>query len=121
LTETTDPAASPGLDGQCVSFVKALAHSTSNHWVQGVNVVSSGGSVPIGTAIATFRSDGSYDGHAAFLADYVRDKGTGTVIGLELYDENWCESWLVGAHTMKVTGSGTIGDAGAYFVAKASF
>lgn len=118
-TETNDPNNTSGYEGQCVSFVKALAHSTSNRWVQGDNVVASGGSIPIGTAIATF-SGGRYSGHAAFLAGYVRDSGTGAIIGLELYDENWCSPLLVGAHTLRVTGSGSISDASSYYVAKAS-
>jgi len=69
--------------GECVSLVKrnipALSNRTTRSWIEGQNVIETlknGGTIMVGTAIATFRN-GHFEsghGHAAFFAGYTKDK-----------------------------------------------
>lgn len=68
--------------GGCVSLLKhhisGLQNRTTGTWIEGRNVIEtirSGGTIPIGTAIATFRNGRfeSGNGHAAFFAGWRND------------------------------------------------
>lgn len=106
--------------GQCVSFVKALSHSTKSaggDWIRGRNVVSSGNVEP-GTVIATF-SDGKYintpgKSHAAIFREYIHDSN-GNIIGFRVWDQNYVKERIVGRHDIK-SGTGYTGNAANYYV-----
>jgi len=58
----TDPPKSVG-DGQCVAFVKAASGAPeTKRWTKGAPVKANPG-LTVGTAIATFDSDGTYGNH----------------------------------------------------------
>jgi len=81
--------------GGCVSLVKhyipELQNRTTASWIEGRNVIEtikSGGSIMIGTAIATFRNGRfeSGNGHAAFFAGSFKDPKEGIrIIVVEQY------------------------------------
>jgi hypothetical protein len=108
--------------GQCATLAKQLSADAIPRipWQRGDNVMTSG-SVPIGTAIATFSSAGSYDnGHSGYFGGYVYDSATGLPNGFIMYDENWTYEGLVGSHTLKTSGSTYLSNAGSYYVATAT-
>ena len=70
---------------QCVAFVKSMTgvHKQTGLWIQGGSVNNT--NIPIGIVIATFGSDGKYDGrHTAIV---VGKDGYGKWI--EVIDQNW--------------------------------
>jgi hypothetical protein len=104
--------------GQCATLVKRLGRS-SIPWQRGDNVIASR-SVPVGTAIATFGSDGRYDnGHSGFFGGYTYDPATGLPNGFTMYDENWTREGLAGSHVLKIGGS-YLSNANSYYIVKAS-
>lgn len=106
-----------GYQGECVSLVKAVTknNSTTSQWTRGVNVVANGG-VGAGAAIATFfGSNGTYYGHAAIFAGYIRD-AAGAITGIRVYDQNW-NARAVAFHSISRSGTtGTVSDADSYHV-----
>lgn len=80
--------------GQCVSLVKhfipGLQNRSTSSWIEGDNVVDTlrnGGSIPIGTAIATFRNGRfiSGSGHACFYAGFSNTAGNLRIIVVDQY------------------------------------
>lgn len=119
--------------GECVSFVKSVAHSTlgTSKWIRGRNVLSSVQNKPIdrGAAIATFKSDGTYDSwgttgknHVAIFDRYYYENGV--LKGIVVWDQNYvygcinCGQGLIGYHVIPTTNSGTGAptDAASYYV-----
>lgn len=116
--------------GQCVSFVKNVAHNSvvTNSWRSGANVVRSVQPLPSpinrGLAIVKFNSDGTYDccgsGHVAIFDKYYYENGV--VKGIWVWDQNYvygcafpCTSGLVGHHMISITNTGSTADAAAYY------
>ncbi len=126
FTRVNNPENTNGLNGECVSLVRALAERPMPHtgsWRKGLNVVASG-NIAIGTAMATF-SGSTYSGHTAFFNGYVRDaKGKITHIGFMDSNSAGCSTsggvlicdHLVRRHTFPVTGKGGTTDASSYYV-----
>ncbi|MFI5298568.1 MAG: BPSL0067 family protein [Polyangiales bacterium] len=104
--------------GQCPDLVKSLSGRTgaTTTWTRGVRVVSNCGSIPIGTAVATFTGSGAMystggSDHSAFVCGC-------SSTSITLCDENFAipEDGLVRRHTLPVNGKGNYNDAGAYYV-----
>lgn len=98
-------------DGQCVSFVKAVSKTPNiptSKWTKGRNAVTNRDSIPAGTIIATFNSYGKYSGHCAIF-------GNPSSTGINVWDQNFIYSKVVGRHCIPYSGSGT-NDADNYFV-----
>lgn len=70
-------------NGQCVSFVKALANftKTTGNWKQGAKVNPWSNNFPVGTVIASFKN-GSYSGHTGIYMGIKDGK-------LWILDQNW--------------------------------
>jgi hypothetical protein len=102
--------------GQCVSFVKAVTHSTATTglWTKGANVVKNG-NVQRGEAIAVFYgSYGSYNnanGHAAIFDRYTYSGGT--ITGFYAWDQNWNDP-VVRRHHFSTAAGGGKDDANSY-------
>lgn len=112
--------------GECVSFVKAVSgtdHVTAfyrengPHWYAGPSVIAANGnvvsSISPGAAIATFDSNGLYDGgHAVIVLRRVDDNT------IEVADQNFItgayDAMVVGKHLLTITGSGTVSDLSEY-------
>lgn len=107
-----------GYCGQCVSFVKVMAESSTGtwQWSRGARVLD--GNVQRGTIIATFGSDGKYRSgtdHVAVFWGY-------TSQGIFVIDQNWVLQWsynngvgVVGAHEI-TWGQSMTQQAGNYYV-----
>jgi hypothetical protein len=98
-------------DGQCVSFVKAVSKTPNiptSKWTKGRNAVTNRYSIPAGTIIATFNSYGKYSGHCAIF-------GNPSSTGINVWDQNYIYSKVVGRHCIAYSGSGT-SDADNYYV-----
>ncbi len=123
------------LYGECVSFVKSVAHNnvvTANGgWMWGRNVIKSVQTQPIarGTAIATFMSNGNYDSdgtvtgnnHVAIFDRY--NYVNGVLKGIMVWDQNYvygcvypCGKGLIGYHEIPIANTGKMTDAAAYYV-----
>ena len=114
-TNDTETADNNGyLWGECVSLVKAVAHSNAvtSQWRPGNNVFKG---IPSGTIIATFPG-GRYSGHTAVFLRYVRSS-SGKVIGIRVADENW-GARKVRRHVISKGGSG-VSNASNYRVVQA--
>lgn len=101
--------------GQCVSMVKSLSGRTgaTTGWSKGQSVTANCGSLQPGTAVATFfGANGTYSGHAGFLASC-------TSTQIVLWDQNYSYDGTIRKHTISKTGTNTVGDAGAYYVINA--
>jgi len=98
--------------GECVSAVKALSGSNvvTANWIKG-SQVTSGGVAP-GTAIATFSGE-SYYGHTAIFKGYIYSGYT--IIGIEVWDQNWRYDGLFMKHIINCYGSG-VSNANNYYV-----
>ncbi len=101
--------------GWCVDFVMMAAgrkNDTTSHWKKGAQVVST--TVKKGTVVATFNAAGAYSGHVGILA---ADVSAGAS-SITLYDQNFATvyDYLVRKHSLTKTNTGTVGDAGAYYV-----
>jgi len=106
-----------GYTGECVSLVKAVAknNATTSQWGRGVNVVANGGVAP-GAAIATFfGTNGTYYGHAAIFAGYIRD-AAGAITGIRVYDQNWSARAVTSHNILRSGTAGTVNDADSYHV-----
>lgn len=123
---TGRPAKQPELDGQCVSFAKAVSKSTytTANWTKGTKVMSNTGSIPVGTIIAAFGTDYTiYSNiplskkHVAVYAGPAYDKNR-NVIGINVWDQNYVDSsrHLVGFHQIKTTSTNQRDNANGYYV-----
>ncbi len=120
--------------GECVSFVKSVAHSRTSTayggWMRGRNIIWSSSPIVRGTAIATFKPDGTYDfdgkatgnnNHVAIFDKYYYE---GVVLkGIWVWDQNYvygcaypCGKGLIGYHMIPITNTGKYNDAAAYYV-----
>lgn len=102
-TNDTETADNNGyLWGECVSLVKAVAHSNAvtSQWRPGTGVFDG---IPSGTIIATFPG-GRYSGHTAVFLRYVRNSSH-RVIGMRVADQNW-GARKVRRHVITKGGSG---------------
>jgi hypothetical protein len=104
-------------DGQCVAFVKAVSKTPNigtSSWTKGRPVVTKKNgkpvfnNIPAGTIIATFNSKGKYYGHTAIFGDC-------TSTGINVWDQNYIYSKVVGRHSIPFTGSG-VNNAYNYYV-----
>lgn len=105
--------------GQCVSFVKALSQNTenTNSWRKGQNVAEAikQGTIPVGTAIATFFGRrGTYAGHTAFYAG-ADISPEGKINYIWVYDQNWRLNRVLYHKNITSTGSGP-GNLNNYFI-----
>ncbi|QIR38854.1 BPSL0067 family protein [Tolypothrix sp. PCC 7910] len=98
---------------QCWDFVALVTNTTSmstSNWKKGANIIENR-KVELGTAIATFGSNGKYEGHTAIFAGYGTENG---VSGFYVWDQNWDGS-SVQKHFIRTDRSGT-SDADNYYV-----
>lgn len=122
-----------GLYGECVSFVKSVAKSSISTqyggWMKGRPAIQPlPSTVYRGTAIATFMSNGQYDSdgsitknnHVAIFDKYYYENGV--VKGIWVWDQNFvygcvwpCGKGLVGHHMIRITNTGKMDDAAAYY------
>lgn len=104
------PGVQCGESGQCVALVKSLCGApATSQWRRGQAVL--GNNIATGTAIATFGSDGRYDGgHAAI---YRGSSGSNTIL---LWSQNWFNSFqCIARHSISST-SGSVSDPRRYYV-----
>jgi len=106
--------------GQCVSLVKSLSGRTgaTTGWSKGIRALDNCSTIPLGTAIARFNGsvyNGSNgNGHVGFLCGCTISTSGTTAI--KLCDQNWGLDGLVRRHSLTPTGTGSLSDAGAYYV-----
>jgi len=110
-------AGAPGFCGQCVSYVTQVCPDlpvNTRKWVKG-KPVEGNKDIERGTAIATFKADGQYEGHAAIFVKTL-DKG------FEVWDQ-----WIsdpnpkpIGPRTIRWDGVGVNGGKNYYVVEPAA-
>lgn len=98
---------------QCVAFVQAVSGApATGSWQRGRQAMTN--ALPVGTAIALFQGNGLYSqagaGHCAILLNK-------NAAGILVADQNWVPPYpsMVKVHFIPRTGSGTVGDAAAYY------
>ena len=98
-----------GESGECVASVKALCGCPKTSlWRKGRQVVTS--NLPMGTAIATFDTNGNYSGHATILIG-LRSDGS-----IDCWSQNWpAGTQCLSRHSIAKTGKGSVTDSAAYY------
>lgn len=86
-----DKSKGPSYCGQCVSYVRTVCPSmpATGKWKKGA-LVKGNSTIVSGTAIATFNSEGTYEGHAAIYDSQ-------TPNGINVYDQ-----WISGVNPQPV-------------------